>query len=510
VALGPLPPRERPRPLYEAIIRPNQTRIVWYDMRRQLPDISPQPRTNSRRPPRANSPARRTLVAGIKDDARRQQMIWMPEPPTIHTDPVPSPNLIAISSRPKPLAREFTPPPKDRPSEAPRQLPAAPAINPSMVTDSRIVPAPVRPVRDFRAPDIQPPRPNEAPQQLPAAPAISPMAVAEARITPAPARLVRDFRPPDAQPPPVSTPAPKSLPAAPDLAAAVNPDRGADHVLPAPARPIREFRAEVLPNAPAQNTLTGLPDAPGLEQGTEPQQPSMAIVSLNPSSSPVPPKPTGSMDAGFSAGPRLRQEGGNLAPERSILTVPGLLARGNSPETKSTLVAAIAPPASATQLRAIAREIRTDPPHVPDGRPAQVASDPDGRLGGRNVYTVAIQMPNITSYTGSWIVWFAERESAPGSVNMRAPVPLRKVDPKYFQEAIGDRVEGKVRLAAVIRSDGRVDSVALVQHLDERLDRSAEEALAKWEFEPALRNGVAVDVDAIFEIPFRLAPKLAR
>ena len=53
-------------------------------------------------------------------------------------------------------------------------------------------------------------------------------------------------------------------------------------------------------------------------------------------------------------------------------------------------------------------------------------------------------------------------------------------------------------------------TVELLQHLDPRLDRSAAEALGKWEFEPARRNGIPVDVDAVFEIPFRLAPKPKR
>ena len=42
--------------------------------------------------------------------------------------------------------------------------------------------------------------------------------------------------------------------------------------------------------------------------------------------------------------------------------------------------------------------------------------------------------------------------------------------------------------------------------MDDRLDRSAEEALAKWQFEPAFRAGRAVDVDAVFEIPFTPGP----
>jgi len=52
-----------------------------------------------------------------------------------------------------------------------------------------------------------------------------------------------------------------------------------------------------------------------------------------------------------------------------------------------------------------------------------------------------------------------------------------------------------------------MEAISLLRHLDERLDRTAQEALAKWEWMPALRNGAAVDVDAVFEIPFRLAPR---
>ena len=95
-------------------------------------------------------------------------------------------------------------------------------------------------------------------------------------------------------------------------------------------------------------------------------------------------------------------------------------------------------------------------------------------------------------------------------MDLRPPVPLNKVDPKYIAAAISERVEGKVRLAAVIRRDGHVDSIVLLQHLDDRLDQTAREALAKWQFEPALRGGFAVEVDAVFEIPFHVAPRPAR
>jgi len=67
-----------------------------------------------------------------------------------------------------------------------------------------------------------------------------------------------------------------------------------------------------------------------------------------------------------------------------------------------------------------------------------------------------------------------------------------------------------VRLWAVIGKDGHVGEISLLQHLDDRLDQSAQEALAKWLFQPAVRNGAAIDVDAVFEIPFNLPPKTVR
>ena len=92
-----------------------------------------------------------------------------------------------------------------------------------------------------------------------------------------------------------------------------------------------------------------------------------------------------------------------------------------------------------------------------------MAEAPDPRLAGRVVYTVAIQMPNVTSYSGSWMVWFAEHEPAAAARRRRtcgAPVPLRKVDPKYIAAAAAERVEGTIRLFGVIRKDGHVTAFA--------------------------------------------------
>jgi TonB family protein len=150
------------------------------------------------------------------------------------------------------------------------------------------------------------------------------------------------------------------------------------------------------------------------------------------------------------------------------------------------------------------------PPPVPGPEPAvpqaaRVSSSPDPRMAGRYIYMVAISMPNVSSHSGSWIVWFAEHQPEPGAPrDMRPPIAVHKVDPKYIPSAAAEHVEGRVRLFAVIGKDGRVGGITVLEHLDARLDRSAVEALAKWEFEPALRDGIPVDVDAVFDIPFHL------
>ncbi len=149
---------------------------------------------------------------------------------------------------------------------------------------------------------------------------------------------------------------------------------------------------------------------------------------------------------------------------------------------------------------------------VPRPSAPRVSSSPDPRMAGRDVYTMAIQMPNVTSYSGSWLVWFAERNPvATGHrASIRPPEPTRKVDPRYIADAQREGVAGIVRLTAVIRKDGSIDSIELLRGLDVRLDSSAEEALGKWHFTPAARDGEPIDIDAVFEVPFRLPPKEAR
>jgi TonB family protein len=131
-------------------------------------------------------------------------------------------------------------------------------------------------------------------------------------------------------------------------------------------------------------------------------------------------------------------------------------------------------------------------------------------LGSKRVYTLHVNMPNLTSASGSWVLNFAELDEMDAfsraglsASDVAGPVPLRKVDPKYPPELRTAHVEGEVILYAIIRKDGTVDSIQLVHSLDTQLDANAMEALAQWKFQPAERRGEPIDLEAVVHIPFR-------
>ena len=135
---------------------------------------------------------------------------------------------------------------------------------------------------------------------------------------------------------------------------------------------------------------------------------------------------------------------------------------------------------------------------------------PEAVLGPKHVYTLHVNMPNLTSASGSWILNFAEMDEGDAgfepkaeSAEVAGPVPLRKVDPKYPPELRTGHVEGEVVLYAVIRKDGTVDSIQLVRGVDAILDANAMGALAQWKFQPAEKSGVPIDLETVVHIPFR-------
>ena len=131
-------------------------------------------------------------------------------------------------------------------------------------------------------------------------------------------------------------------------------------------------------------------------------------------------------------------------------------------------------------------------------------------FGGKRYYSMSLNMPNLTSSAGSWIIRFAEMHPQPGAAgeNLSAPVALYKVDPAYPADLMRDKVEGVVVLYAVIHSDGSVGEVRILEGIQDDLDHNARTALQKWHFRPATKNGLPVDLEAVIRVPFK-APRAA-
>jgi TonB family protein len=145
--------------------------------------------------------------------------------------------------------------------------------------------------------------------------------------------------------------------------------------------------------------------------------------------------------------------------------------------------------------------------------PASVANfdpnlPPEKLLSGKEIFTLNVNMPNLSSATGSWVLNCAQLDEGDDARFQRGgklsgPDLVQKVDPKYPPELIKQHVQGEVVLYAIIRKDGSVDSVQLVRGLDPQLDKNAMDALGHWKFRPGTREGTPVDMETVAHIPFR-------
>jgi TonB family protein len=145
---------------------------------------------------------------------------------------------------------------------------------------------------------------------------------------------------------------------------------------------------------------------------------------------------------------------------------------------------------------------RTGPPNFatlpPGAKPEQI-------FAARRVYTLAVNMANINSASGSWVLHFAELGSGPAaSSELAMPVPVRKVDPKFPPELIEQNVQGEIVLYGIVHADGSVDSIQVARGLDPQLDANAKSAFAQWKFQPGSKSGTAVDLEVIAHIPFKI------
>jgi TonB family protein len=413
--------------------------------------------------------------------------------------------------------------PKQRAKVAPHSAPnvavpekGADAFHPRQ----RIFTDPVRPTH-LKQTLINPKAPMEAPKLVPELPNM----VQVQQATPAKPRLLisedalRKLHPRERKA--------KTMTVAPPLDAPVMQQQLAgDLSLPAtpngPARPKLEINAGAAPRM-AKRKQTG--DAgPAPEVGSAPLSAATGadstLIALSATPGPAAPvaPPQGNLAARVSISPDGATKGGSEAAGAGGKSPVGISISGGNPPAKggiSGLSAGMGSPSIRVLSTRQHDSTMEDVPErigPPDFKTLPPGAKPEQIFSLKRVYTMNVNMPNLNSATGSWILKFAELHRDPSgphveSADLSSPVPVRKVDPKYPPTLIDERVEGEVVLYAVIAKDGSVGEIQLVHGIDDQLDENAKQALAQWKFRPGAKAGEPVELEAIVHIPFRVPPR---
>lgn len=390
-------------------------------------------------------------------------------------------------------------------------------------------PAPVQPASEFTAtpqpklllpPDVIPPPAEELPRNSrvlqPTTDVIRP---AETLPTDAKARV------PSALAPSVIEP-PQSADDLKRKAGTINLAKLGPEVTP-PKLPVPEQRSPGTPGGTASNasstTTAQVPPPPSLQGvGSGKPQGRMLALSVQPTEIKGPIEvPQGSRKGVFAAGPEGKEGApgtpsipGGGANEKGAPGKTGAASHdalegiyvGPAPAPKAS-VAGTPDPSLRGKLLSAMKSASTDLSRVPPPAANTVSGDThvENRVfGNKRYYSMVLNMPNLTSSVGSWIVRYAELIPSADKTDLSAPVALNKVDPAYPAEFIRDRVEGTVVLYAVIHANGTVDGIRVLESGDQRLNDIAMNALSRWRFRPGTKQGVAVDIEAVVQVPFRI------
>jgi TonB family protein len=136
-----------------------------------------------------------------------------------------------------------------------------------------------------------------------------------------------------------------------------------------------------------------------------------------------------------------------------------------------------------------------------------------GTISADGLYTAPLAVPNppavrvtATSKTGlnaTAVVNLAETVFKVGS-GVTPPRAVFSPDPEYSNEARHAKYQGTCILQMIVGSDGIPRDIKITRPVGRGLDEKAIEAVRRWKFRPAKKDGVPVAVQVSVEITFRL------
>ena len=459
VCLAVIPPYQpvSNTPILDELIQPDRHKIIYYNFRKRPPDVDPLTKIGDSQRPRANEPSPQAVIATAPNPKSTQQMIWLPAPKIEIRQDVPTPNMIARMNTSLP---SLPAPPKEKP--------APPAEG------------------------VKATQPNTSPPDLKGDTAHAPESANNATSVP---KQARTFVPP---PPSVTQPKLALPTLISDAPAPVVGSQNMANRLPAGlGMPVLQTAAPPPPSAPIaplSNPANGTVD--------------VAVASLHPADVMKNTLPEGERPGRFAKAPEAGAPSSGDVGKTAAVIVPNLTVR----EDKSKPVKPVPDPNSHPVL--YTDKVRTIPfstlsvPLRPSNR--SIPRTVEARFQGRNVYTMVVPIENLPAYSGDWILWFAERQPVPGqNPVMRAPLPYRKM------EAVDQKVQGnasaeRVQIWAMLEKDGRLDQMAISTKAGSDAEQAIVQDLESWEFKPATRDGVPIDVEVVLEITFNLPPTVGR
>lgn len=125
--------------------------------------------------------------------------------------------------------------------------------------------------------------------------------------------------------------------------------------------------------------------------------------------------------------------------------------------------------------------------------------------------TLAMTCLALLGLAGTVAVWHTQTAAAAQqsfesveNPEITPPRLLRKVEPRYTKEARKAEIEGIVHLSIEVWEDGLAHNIRVLKGLGYGLDEKAIEAVGKWKFKPATKDGSPVRIQAETETKFKL------
>jgi TonB family protein len=136
---------------------------------------------------------------------------------------------------------------------------------------------------------------------------------------------------------------------------------------------------------------------------------------------------------------------------------------------------------------------------------------------GREQYTACLFAPEFAAVPGlvsneipqSGETGDEEAKASNGPVNRMSkgvtpPKAVYAPNPDFSEQARKAKYQGTVILSIVVDKTGQVRNIRVWQPLGLGLDRKAVEAVSKWQFKPAIKDGEPVNTELAVEVDFHL------